>query len=171
MTFYDLFAIIPTKKFESMCEFQLKNTIWRKHLSNFSDTFSKEKNIISDKRSSKDFEHTIYKSLRERLRESYDPCIKSIYRLGRNKEVIKNELRYFKDKSIIVHILNFPQIMINVDCEHQKSIMEFVNNLPIEVFSFMTIFGGDNLTGLLFGKRPARLKRENPMIVPKFRSL
>ena len=65
----------------------------------------KEENIISDKQSGKDFERSGYKSLRERVREGDELYVKSIYRLGRDKDAIKNELRFFKDKGIIVHIL------------------------------------------------------------------
>lgn len=97
----------------------------------------KEENIISDKQSGKDFERTGYKSLKERVREGDELFIKSIYRLGRDKNAIKNELRFFKDRGVIVHILNFPQTMIDTTDEHQKSIMELVNNLLIEVFSFI----------------------------------
>ena len=97
----------------------------------------KEENIISDKQSGKDFERTGYKLLKERVREGDELYVKSIYRLGRDKDAIKNELRFFKEKSVIVHILNFPQTMINVSDEHQKGVMELVNNLLIEVFSFM----------------------------------
>ena len=63
----------------------------------------KAKNIISDKQSGKDFERTGYKSLKERVREGDELYVKSIYRLGRDKDAIKNELRFFKDKGIIVH--------------------------------------------------------------------
>lgn len=97
----------------------------------------KEENLISDKQSGKDFERTGYRSLKERVREGDELYVKSIYRLGRDKDAIKNELRFFKDKGVIVHILNFPQTMIEVRDKHQKSVMELVNNLLIEVFSFM----------------------------------
>ena len=63
--------------------------------------------------------------------------VKSIYRLGRNKEIIKEELSYFKKKGVHVHILNFPQTMVEVNNKSQNNIMELVNNLLIEVFSFM----------------------------------
>ena len=68
----------------------------------------KEENIISDKQSGKDFDRTGYKSLKERVREGDELFIKSIYRLGRDKDAIKDELRFFKEKGVIVHILNFP---------------------------------------------------------------
>ena len=97
----------------------------------------KEENIYCDKQSGKDFERIGYKLLKEKVRTGDELYIKSIYRLGRNKEMIKEELSYFKKKGVHVHILNFPQTMVEVNNEMQRKIMELVNNLLIEVFSFM----------------------------------
>lgn len=97
----------------------------------------KEENIFSDKQSGKDFNRDAYQKLKAVARSGDEIYVKNIYRLGRNKELIKDELQYFKNKGIHVHILNFPQTMIAVEDEHQKSIMELVTNLLIEVFSFM----------------------------------
>ena len=123
----------------------------------------KEENIISDKQSGKDFERTGYKSLKERVREGDEIYIKSIYRLGRDKDAIKNELRFFKDKGVIVHILNFPQTMIEISDEHQKSVMELVNNLLIEVFSFMAQEERENIRrrqaeGIAVWRKTAKMK-------------
>ena len=96
-----------------------------------------EENIFTDKQSGKDFERSGYKLLKEKVRADDELYIKSIYRLGRNKEMIKEELRYFQNKGVHVHILDFPQTMVEVKSKSQKSIMELVNNLLIEVFSFM----------------------------------
>ena len=98
---------------------------------------TKEENIFCDKQSGKDFERSGYKLLKEKVRTGDELYIKSIYRLGRNKEMIKEELSYFKKKGVHVHILNFPQTMVEVNNEMQRKIMELVNNLLIEVFSFM----------------------------------
>lgn len=97
----------------------------------------KTENIISDKQSGKDFDKPGYQSLKERVREGDELFITSIYHLGRDKDAIKDELRFFKKKGVIVHILNFPQTMLAISDDHQKSVMEFVNNLLIDVFSFI----------------------------------
>ena len=97
----------------------------------------KEENIFSDKQSGKDFNRTEYQKLKTVARSGDEIYVKNIYRLGRNKQMIKDELQYFKSKGVHVHILNFPQTMIDVEDEHQKGIMELVTNLLIEVFSFM----------------------------------
>ncbi len=97
----------------------------------------KEESIFSDKQSGKDFNRDAYQKLKAVARSGDEIYVKNIYRLGRNKEMIKDELQYFKNKGIHVHILNFPQTMIAVEDEHQKSIMELVTDLLIDVFSFM----------------------------------
>lgn len=97
----------------------------------------KEDNILSDKQSGKDFNRTAYQKLKSMARSGDEIYVKNIYRLGRNKQMIKDELQYFKDHSIHVHILSFPQTMVNVEDEHQKGVMELVTNLLIEVFSFI----------------------------------
>ena len=132
----------------------------------------KAKNIISDKQSGKDFERTGYKSLKERVREGDELYVKSIYRLGRDKDAIKNELRFFKDKGIIVHILNFPQTMIEVNDEQQKSVMELVNNLLIEVLSFMAQEERNNIRrrqaeGIALWRKTGKTKTGRPYSRPK----
>ena len=97
----------------------------------------KEDNILSDKQSGKDFNRTAYQKLKSMARSGDEIYVKNIYRLGRNKQMIKDELQYFKDHCIHVHILSFPQTMVNVEDERQKGVMELVTNLLIEVFSFI----------------------------------
>lgn len=97
----------------------------------------KEDNILSDKQSGKDFNRTAYRKLKAMARSGDEIYVKNIYRLGSNKQMIKDELQYFKDHGIHVHILSFPQTMVNVEDEHQKGVMELVTNLLIEVFSFI----------------------------------
>ena len=55
-----------------------------------------ERDIITDKQSGKDFDRVGYRSLRETLLRKGDTLIvKSLDRLGRNKQAIKDELEYF----------------------------------------------------------------------------
>ena len=62
----------------------------------------KEENILSDKQSGKDFNRVAYQKLKSMARSGDEIYVKNIYRLGRNKEMIKNELQYFKNKGIHV---------------------------------------------------------------------
>ncbi len=96
-----------------------------------------KEDIFVDKQSGKNFDREQYKQLRAIVREGDEIYIKSIDRLGRNKEGIKDELQYFKKRGVHVHILDFPQTLVAVDDEHQKAVMDMVTNLLIEVFGFV----------------------------------
>ena len=132
----------------------------------------KRENIFTDKQSGKDFERSGYKLLKEKVRADDELYIKSIYRLGRNKEMIKDELRYFKNKGVHVHILDFPQTMVEIKSNSQMSIMELVNNLLIEVFSFMAEEERENISrrqaeGIALCKQTGKTKTGRPYGRPK----
>ena len=132
----------------------------------------KAENIFTDKQSGKDFDRSGYKLLKEKVRTDDELYIKSIYRLGRNKEMIKDELRYFKNKGVHVHILNFPQTMVEVNNKSQKNIMELVNNLLIEVFSFMAEEERENIRrrqaeGIAVWRQTGKTKTGRPYGRPK----
>lgn len=55
-------------------------------------------------------------------------------RLGRNADLIKRELMWFKEHNIIVRILEIPTTLIEVD-ESNRWVMEMVTNLLIEVYA------------------------------------
>ena len=101
------------------------------------EKYVRKEDIFADFQSGKDFERPQYKKLKEELCAGDELFITSIDRLGRNKQLIKEELQYFQRHGVIVHVLNFPQTLVSVEDEHQKSIMDLVTNLLIEVFSFM----------------------------------
>ena len=114
----------------------------------------------------------VVKILSEAVTTDDELYIKSIYRLGRNKEMIKDELRYFKNKGVHVHILNFPQTMAEVKSKSQKNIMELVNNLLIEVFSFMAEEERENIRrrqaeGISLWKQTGKTKTGRPYGRPK----
>ena len=134
----------------------------------------KAENIISDKQSGKDFDRPGYQSLKERVREGDELFITSIYRLGRDKDAIKDELRFFKEKGVIVHILNFPQTMLAVCDEHQRRVMELVNNLLIEVFSFIAQEERENIRrrqaeGIALWHKTGKTKTGRPYGRPKIK--
>ncbi|MBR3747090.1 MAG: recombinase family protein [Selenomonadaceae bacterium] len=96
----------------------------------------------------------------------------NIYRLGRDKNAIKDELRFFKKKGVIVHILNFPQTMLEINDDHQKSVMELVNNLLIEVFSFIAQEERENICrrqaeGIALWRKTGKTKTGRPYGRPK----
>lgn len=94
-----------------------------------------ERDIITDKESGKDFVRTGYQYLRERLIRPGDTLIvKSLDRLGRNKEQVMEELRHFRADGVRVKILDLPTTMIDLP-DGQDWIVEMVNNILIEVLA------------------------------------
>lgn len=94
-----------------------------------------ERDIITDKESGKDFDRTGYQYLRERLIRPGDTLIvKSLDRLGRNKEQVMEELRHFHADGVRVKILDLPTTMIDLP-DGQDWIVEMVNNILIEVLA------------------------------------
>ena len=90
-----------------------------------------DKNIYSDKQSGKNFDRAEYSKLKAVLREGDELIVKELDRLGRNKDEIKKELSWFKERKIIVRILNVPTTLI--DYQGQEWIFDMVNNILIEV--------------------------------------
>ena len=99
------------------------------------DYIPDERDIITDKESGKSMDRTGYQYLRERLLRPGDTLvIKSLDRLGRNKEQVKAELEYYKEKGIRVQVLDLPTTMIDLP-EGQAWIVDMVNNILIEVLA------------------------------------
>lgn len=143
-----------------------------RQLSELRQYVPKEENIISDKQSGKNFDRPGYKSLKEKVRSGDELYIKSIYRFGRDKEAIKEELKFFKDKGVVVHILSFPQTMLEVKSPHHKTVMDFINNLLIEVFGFIAEEERENIRrrqaeGIALWKKTGKTKTGRPYGRPK----
>lgn len=92
------------------------------------------KGIFIDKQSGKDFERQNYLLLKENILRAGDTLVvKELDRLGRNKQMVKEELEYFRSEGIRVKILDVPTTL--VDCEEQGWVMDMVSNILIEVMS------------------------------------
>ena len=91
-------------------------------------------NIFADKESGKNFDREKYQEMKSILKRNDVLVIKELDRLGRNKEMIKEELRYFKDNGIRLKILNIPTTLIDIQ-EGQEWIIDMVNNILLEVMS------------------------------------
>lgn len=93
-----------------------------------------ERDIIVDHQSGKDFCRKGYLTLKENmLRHGDTLVVKELDRLGRNKQMVKEELEYFKAHGIRVKILNVPTTLI--DMGNQTWIMDMVSNILIEVMA------------------------------------
>ena len=95
-----------------------------------------ERFIFTDKASGKDMDRVQYQLLRKVAQKGDTIVIKSLDRLGRNKQQIKQELEYYKAEGVRVKILDIPTSMMEVP-EGQEWLIDMINNLLIEVLSTM----------------------------------
>lgn len=94
-----------------------------------------ERDIVRDKASGATLERSGYLALKENmLREGDTLVIKSLDRLSRNKEHIKQELEYFKDHHIRVRVIDLPTTMAELP-EGQEWVFDMINNILIEVLA------------------------------------
>lgn len=91
-----------------------------------------DENIYIDKESGKDFNREKYQELKKILRKGDVIVIDELDRLGRNKDMIKEELNYLKNKGVRVKILNIPTTLVDLP-EGNSWIIDMVNNILIEV--------------------------------------
>lgn len=95
-----------------------------------------EKNIVTDKASGKNLDRPGYQALKGALglREGDTLVIKSLDRLSRKKEDIKQELQWFREHGIKLQVIDLPTTMIQIS-EGQEWIRDMINNILIEVLS------------------------------------
>lgn len=97
---------------------------------------SDEKYIYRDKASGKDMEREGFQNMLKSMRSGDTLYIKSIDRLGRNKQQIKSYLEQFKNEGIRVKIIDLPTTMQDVP-EGQEWVIDMINNIIIEVYTSM----------------------------------
>lgn len=107
----------PKRQFEAIKEFE--KTI-------------KDENIYLDKQTGKDFNREKYQNLKLILGEGDTLIVKELDRLGRNKEMIKEELNELNNKGVRIKILNIPTTLIELP-EENSWVIKMVNNILIEV--------------------------------------
>lgn len=95
-----------------------------------------EKYIYSDKASGKDMEREGFQNMLKAMRNGDTLYVKSIDRLGRNKQQIKDYLEYFKKEGIRVKIIDLPTTMQDVPAG-QEWVIDMINNIIIEVYTSM----------------------------------
>lgn len=91
--------------------------------------------VFCDKQSGKNFERKKYQKLKSVVVLGDEVIIKELDRLGRNKEGIKEEIKWFKEHGVILRILDVPTTLI--DFNGQDWIGDMVNNILIEVMGAM----------------------------------
>ena len=104
-----------------------------RQLAAFRELGADERDIICDKESGKDLDRPGYRMLRDYMLRSGDTLvIKSLDRLSRRKEAIKNELLHLREMGVRVKIIDLPTSMIEVPAG-QEWVLDMVNNILIEV--------------------------------------
>lgn len=97
-----------------------------------------DNNIFLDKGTGKNFEREQYKlmkSIIERVARPESPVeliVEEFDRLGRNKKLVQDELKWFKEHHTTVRILNLPTTLIDMQGE-TSYLLEMVQNVLIEV--------------------------------------
>ena len=89
--------------------------------------------VFADKMSGKDFERVEYQRMKTLLREGDEVVVKSLDRLGRNKEALKQETEWFKAHGVTLRLLDIPTTLI--DMPGQAWVGEMVTNILIEVMA------------------------------------
>ena len=87
--------------------------------------------VYCDKQSGKDFDRPEYQNLKTVVVPGDEVIVKELDRLGRNKDGVKEEIKWFKDHGVILRILDVPTTLI--DFQGQDWIADMVNNVLIEV--------------------------------------
>lgn len=95
-----------------------------------------ERFIFQDKLSGKDFDRPQYQLMKKVAQKGDVIYVKSLDRLGRNKQQIKEELEYYKNEGVRIKILDIPTSMMDIP-EGQEWLMDMINNLLIEVLATM----------------------------------
>jgi DNA invertase Pin-like site-specific DNA recombinase len=98
-------------------------------------TYKNIDRVFCDKQSGKNFDRVEYTKLKETVVSGDEVIIKELDRLGRNKEGIKEEIKWFKEHGVILRILDVPTTLI--DFNGQDWIGDMVNNILIEVMGAM----------------------------------
>lgn len=88
--------------------------------------------VFSDKQSGKDFDRPEYQRLKSAIVSGDEVIVKSLDRLGRNKDEMKSELAWFKDRGVVVRVMDLPTTMIEMPVG-QEWVLDMVNNILIEV--------------------------------------
>ena len=96
-----------------------------------------ECNVFEDVYTGKTFDRDNYQKMKSIIEyqlqvidksTSIEVVIKELDRLGRNKEQIMEELKWFKERGVIVRILNIPTTLLDIPADN-KWLFEMVHNI------------------------------------------
>ena len=89
--------------------------------------------IFSDKMSGKNFNRVEYLRMKSMLQKGDEVVVKSLDRLGRDKNLVKDEIQWFKEHGVKLRILDIPTTLIEM--EGQEWVGDMVTNILIEVMA------------------------------------
>lgn len=90
-----------------------------------------DENVYCDKITGSSFDRPRYNALKQVVQTGDEVIVKEFDRFGRDKEEMKRELEWFRQRGVIVRILDIPTTLI--DFKDQTWVLEMVNNILIEV--------------------------------------
>ncbi len=94
-----------------------------------------ESHLMIEKQSGKDFNRPIYKSLKNIMRAGDTLIVKSLDRLGRNYEQMKEEWKDLSDRGIRIKVLDTP--MLDTSKYDDELMGKFVSDVILNVLSFV----------------------------------
>ena len=91
-----------------------------------------EENVFCDKISGRKKERPEYDRLKGLVKQGDEVYFEELDRIGRDKSLIKEELEWFKDRGVIVRVMDVPTTLMEFP-DGQSWVLEMVNNILIEV--------------------------------------
>ena len=91
-----------------------------------------KENVFCDKITGRKTERPEYDRLKSLVQKGDEVYFKELDRIGRAKYLIKEELEWFKEKGVIVRVLDVPTTLMEIPAG-QEWVFEMVHNILIEV--------------------------------------
>ena len=91
-----------------------------------------EENVFCDKITGRRKDRPEYEKMKELLQPGDEVYFKELDRIGRDKSLITEELKWFKEQGVLVRVLDVPTTLMEFP-EGQGWVLEMVNNILIEV--------------------------------------
>ena len=95
------------------------------------EEYKKADRVFADKASGKNFDRQNYQKMKSVIKPGDELIVKELDRLGRKKEDVKAELKWFRENGITVRVLEVPTTL--EDYPGQEWLKDMVNNILIEV--------------------------------------
>ncbi len=140
-----------------------------------------ESHLLVEKQSGKNFDRPIYQSLKNIMREGDTLIIKSLDRLGRNYEQMKDEWKDLSDKGIKVIVLDTP--MLDTSKYDDELMGKFVSDIVFSVLSYVAENERKNIKerqregiaiakakGVRFGRPPIELPENHESVIKDWKA-